>query len=32
MEQPTTAERALTWLSVAFLIASVVLFNSTLPR
>lgn len=32
IEQPTAAERALALLAVAFLIASVVLFNLTLPR
>ncbi len=32
MNQPPTLERVLMWLSVAFLIASVLLFNLTLPR
>jgi hypothetical protein len=32
IEQPTTTERALAVLAVAFLIASVVFFNLTLPR
>ncbi len=30
--EPTIADRALACLAVAFLIASVLLFNSTLPR